>query len=240
MRIEKAVLKYQNRTIEIPAGKKVFEEALYVDFSIENLKNGQRLQLTIHPKQTIKIDYLAIELYHPYQSNERIFCNGFQSWTESREFRTDEKIAPIRPIVQKRFGTFGDYDFCEYPDREGCSHSWTYTYIRKSDNVTLLGSLNEFTGYTLFRHDASKDELYIEKDCAGLELDHSYPALDIFIGEGTEKQQFDNYFKLANISPPKAKPIIGWTSWYHYYTNTGRRLAFYQTKFSQWDGAYFP
>ena len=232
MRVDKAVLKYQNRIVEIPVGEKIFEEDLYVDFSVENINKGQRLQLTIHPKKTIKIDYLAIELYHPYQPNERIFCNGFQSWTETREFRPDEKIVPIRPIVQKRFGTFGDYDFCEYPNREGCLHSWTYTYIRQCDNATmqqcdnvvLLGSLNEFTGYTLFRHEASKDELYIEKDCAGLELDHSYPALDIFIGKGTEKQQFDNYFKLANISPPKAKPIIGWTSWYHYYTNISEQI----------------
>jgi len=49
---------------------------------------------------------------------------------------------------------------------------------------------DEFTGYTLFRYDTSKDELHVEKDCADLELAHSYPALDIFIGKGTEKQQF--------------------------------------------------
>jgi len=219
MRIVKTILKYNNKTIEILAGKKVFEEELYVDFSVEEIEEGQRLQVNIHPKETVIIDYLAIELYHPYQSDERIFCNGFQSWTESREFRTDEKIEPIRSLVKKRFGTFGDYDFCEYPKQEGCLHSWTYTYIKIGETTTLLGALNEFTGYTLFRHNSSKDELHIEKDCAGLELAHSYPALDIFIGKGTENQQFNNYFKLADILPPKAKPIIGWTSWYHYYTD---------------------
>ena len=224
MRAERAILKFNNRTIEIPVGKKVFEEELYVDFSVENTDEGQRLQLTIHPKESITIDYLAIELYHAYPSDERIFCNGFQSWTETREFRPDEKIEAIRPIVKKRFGTFGDYAFCDYPDRKGALHSWTYTYVRQGDNIVLLGSLNEFTGYTLFRHEASKDALLIQKDCAGLQLDHSYPALDIFIGKGTENQQFENYFKLANISPPKAKPIIGWTSWYHYYTNISEQI----------------
>lgn len=219
MRVQRAILKYHHKTVEILAGKKVFEEELYVDFSVEEVEDGQRLQLTIHPKQSIAIDYLAIELYHPYQASEGIFCNGFQSWTESREFNINDKITPIRSFVKNRIGTFGDYDFCTYPNQKGCLHSWSYTYIRTGEEIHLAGSLSELTGYTLFRHNTSKDELYIEKDCAGLELNHSYPALDIYIGQGAENQQFDNYFKLANIAAPKAKPIIGWTSWYHYYTD---------------------
>jgi len=162
MRIERAILKYNNKIVEILANKKVFEDELYVDFSVTDAEYGQRLQVTIHPKQTVTINYLAIELYHSYQPKERIFCNGFQSWTESREFApnekiepvrsfVNEKIEPVRSFVKSRIGTFGDYDFCEYPNREGCLHSWSYTYIRTGEEFALIGSLNEFTGYTLFR-----------------------------------------------------------------------------------------
>ncbi len=225
LKIERAVLRYNDKTLEIPAGKKAFAEELYVDFSIEKInEHQQRIKLDIHPKTTVKIQHLAIELYHPYGAKERIFCNGFQSWTESREFGTQEKIAPVRSFAKSRIGRFGDYDFYNYPNREGHLHGWSYTYIRRGGQVVLLGSLSEFTGYTLFRHDVSGHQLCIEKDCAGLELSHSYPALDIFMGEGEEAQQFSDYFGMMEIDKPKVPSIVGWTSWYHYYTKISESI----------------
>jgi alpha-galactosidase len=61
-------------------------------------------------------------------------------------------------------------------------------------------------------------------DLEALPLSHSFPALDFWIAESTEKDVFDGWFKTMELPLPTAKPLLGWTSWYHYFNNISAEI----------------
>ena len=108
-------IQYDDQTKDLPLNKMTFFEELYVDFKIEDLpthkglKTAQRIQLTIHPKQDIVLQNIDIQYHRAFEAQERVFCNGFQSWTESREYHQEESIPTLRKIAQPFMGHYGDY-----------------------------------------------------------------------------------------------------------------------------------
>jgi alpha-galactosidase len=59
---------------------------------------------------------------------------------------------------------------------------------------------------------------------------------DVFVADTFEWLCFQNYFEAQQLKPINAKPAIGWTSWYYYYTNISEKIieenlnAFVQNK----------
>jgi len=172
--------------------------------------------------------------------DDRIFCNGFQSWTTSKEYRTDEKIRNLSGLIKPFARYSGDYMYFKHYSRKGMLHSWTYTYIRfTDDSVMFLGSVNEYSGFTLFRYNTRAGSLLIAKDVEGLVLvpGSSAVLLDMITMKGTDKEVFDSYSEIfkENISfkalsegirlPVKTpEPATGWTSWYNYYTGITEKI----------------
>ncbi|MEM7104404.1 MAG: glycoside hydrolase family 36 protein [Bacteroidota bacterium] len=226
MVIDKALFSYDDKNLILRPGKSVFEEKLFVEFLTENTNSGGTIiKLNIHPKVPITIHKLQLFFTHPYGNDASVFCNGYQSWTESREFGRDELIQPLRKVTSKLFNPYGDYGFTDYPGLSGHLHSWSYTYISEKENeIIFLGSTSEFTGFTLFRHEAPGSTLIVEKDCRGLFLDHSYPAINLFSGKGDRHDLFNEYFELMDFKPTHAKPAFGWTSWYEHYTSISHQI----------------
>lgn len=161
-----------------------------------------------------------------------VFCNGFQSWTESREFGPEEIHKPVRALPGRLFGlkNYGDYHFKKYPAGRGRFHSYTYTYLRLADNrVIFFGSLSEDEGYTVFDVDLRQDVLKIGKECTGTMITQSYHAFSLFVFQGTEEEAFAGYFdvlgKLKNNLPARiGGTATGWTSWYNYYTRISEEI----------------
>lgn len=219
MNLVKAILQYDDQTIELTANKMLFFDELYVDFKKNDKADFQTYHLVIHPKQPIVIKKLALVFDQPYIQGEdtRIFCNGFQSNSESREFRVNEKIPQVNFFTKnKQF--LGDDHIKEIPRAKNNFHSWTYTYVKNNNDFTLLGSLKENAAFTYFVHDTSTHQLTAEKDCAGLELTHSFPILDIFIGKGKEQKVFDNWFSAMEVPSLANESYTGWSSW-NFYKN---------------------
>ncbi len=228
MQFAKAILQYDDHTVEFPFNKMTFFDELYVDFKQIDHGNYQTYHLAIHPKQPIQIKKLSLIFNHPYLSDEdpRIFCNGYQSWSESREYQLGEKIEQLKFWAKSR-QYFGDEHIQEIPRGKNKFHSWTYTYIKNqqvSNNLTLLGSLKENAAFTYFVHDANTQQLIVEKDCNGLELSHSFPILDLFVGNGKEQKIFDQWKHEMDFPALRTKPSTGWTSWYNYYTDISEEI----------------
>ncbi len=202
-------------------------EELYVDIFIDDLNPGIKYKLDIHPKETITLQKIVLEIDCSHRNDwHKVFSNGFQSWSESREFDLDEEIPSLKSFANPFMKFYGDYHFSNIEKGKGKIHSWTYTYLRNKDDktITFFGSINERTGYTIFNYNATTKKIRIEKDCEGLSLAHSYPALEIVTLEGKDKFIFDQWFSFFSFKKPKVKPAFGWTSWYNYYTNINEEI----------------
>ena len=104
---------------------------------------------------------------------DTVFMNGFQSATESRELNIADKMSRVdivssyaRHIYTEMFG--GDYSIVKYKNKPGVTHGFSYCYFRSGDKIRLFASLDESTGYTVFKYDAWTSTLKISKDIEGV------------------------------------------------------------------------
>lgn len=157
-------------------------------------------------------------------SDEKIFMNGYQTWTYCPEYPKNGRIRGVQgfpgPLV-RHFGLdrYGDYHFVTYPNRPGITHGFSYCYFRRGEKYRLFASLNEQPGYTMFRYDANIGVLILERDCSGVKCGGEYPLFDLFYAEGDEKTVFDGWFRALGCVPRTDRKIAGYTSWYNRYQN---------------------
>lgn len=196
-----------------------FENKSYV---LRTEASAGSLKMTIEPREKIKLIDVILHIDRTYTDNEKVFVNGYQSWTNSREYSLQDVQRGLRALssqypVRKYFELFGDYSFIYYPQKKGVFHSFSYTYVRDDSNVELFGSLSERGGYTVFVHDAPYKKLFIRKETEGLTVNEPYELFDIVYFKGEYDEVFDKYFAAMNIQKPKIDHLAGYTSWYNYY-----------------------
>ncbi len=156
--------------------------------------------------------------------NDRIFMNGYQTWTSCPEYGVHDRIWDLRRVPSatvKKYGfdRYGDYHFVRYPCRDGVTHGFSWCYIRRRGDFRLLASLDEKPGYTMFTYDAELAILYLERDCGGIKCGGEYPLFDLYAGRGGEDQVFDAWFDAMGVKAPPAGPLRGYTSWYNRFAN---------------------
>lgn len=170
------------------------------------------------------IESVRAEIPVPTADDDRIFMNGYQTWTYCPEYTKKSRIRGCKGIpkaIVKHYGLdrYGDYHFVEYPYKAGITHGTGWCYFRSGSNFRLFASLDEKPGYTLFRYDANEEILYIERDCKGLHCDGEYPLFDLFYGSGEEEKVFDRWFRFLEVVPRTTEYIAGYSSWYNRYQN---------------------
>lgn len=185
--------------------------------------------LTINPLKPIKIEELKIEADYKFLINSKVFLNGYQTWTDSKEFDLTDRMSGInripKAVVKKyQFDKYGDYSFKKYLNKKGNFHGYSYAYTKRENTLDFIGSLTEYDGYTIINFDTTQNKIIIEKDCKGLEISNKYNAFDLTVLKGTESEVFDNYFSLMNIKKPTVTPKTGYTSWYHHYQNINEKI----------------
>ena len=70
------------------------------------------------------------------EADERLFMNGYQTWTYSPELDRNGKLRGtdhIPGFLRKKyaFDRYGDYHFTPYGHQKGQSHGFSYCYFRK-------------------------------------------------------------------------------------------------------------
>ena len=210
-------------------------------WSFDNTED--RFSLRLRAEQEAELRTVTASFVFPFEKKDRIFVNGYQSWTDSREHAVDslpelkKKADPgeRKTIVRRTlhsldrlpkfvvdrysFDRYGDYGFVTYGKRRGQLHGFTYAYVRRGGNYTLFGSLAEESGFTVIRFDALTNTVTLEKDCRGHHFTGDYPVFDLAILRGGEDEVFDAFFALLGIPKPRGKRIFGYTSWYNRYEN---------------------
>lgn len=190
---------------------------------IENTPHGVLIIRPEIPKGIIK----KVTAVLPLQTveNERLFMNGYQTWTYCPEYKTNDRIRGVSHVpkfIMDKFGfdRYGDYHIVNYPNEKGKFHGFSYCYFRNREKYRLIASLDERAGYTVFRYDKSREMLSIERDCSGVEHNGGeLRAFDLFFAEGTEDEVFDMWFTAMGIKPRTNKLLAGYSSWYNRYQN---------------------
>lgn len=198
------------------------------DVTIGMSDNG--LQLGIHTQAPICLHALRVECDYTTPDVACVFANGFQSWTVTREYRTNEKMyaptALMRAILYGKLGVklglsgAGDYKICKFKPRKGFFYGFSYGYTRIDNRVDLVGSLSERNGYTIVQYDVPARKLILSFDVEGMHVQQSEDALwRVARFTGEYDSVFDAYFQAMGIEPQDVPRLRGYTTWYNYYQN---------------------
>lgn len=200
-----------------------------VSFDLRQTENG--LTLTVIPKKEISDISFYLERGYEYPQDSRFFANGFQSWTDTKEFAKNELMADEGIVGKGLFGKspfgmnlVGNYTFVEQSKECGVFHSISFAYVRNEKNIDFFGSLNDRTGYTIIYADMNKNTLRFSKDVEGITINEPYELLDLYFDNGGYDEVFDRYFAKMNVKPLTDKKIKGYTSWYNYYQNINEKI----------------
>ena len=224
------MLRFQYVTISFETDGEFFSastaRSLYCnDVSLQITQDGGRFSASLHSSRKIILRELKAVFSCEFSDSDRIFLNGYQSWTDSYEHTICSRMrglhgTPARIIRKYALDQYGDYRFTDDPNQTGRLHGWSYGYIRTGPEFQFFGSLAEDSGFTQLKTDTRTQTLTAEKDCAGLHLEGNYEGLQLLLCEGNEKSVFDAYFDALGVKlRPEAKPIFGYTSWYRHYQN---------------------
>lgn len=198
-----------------------------VKIQLEN--NNGIITGDIIPKEEIEITEFSISFKRPMEKDERIFSNGYQSWTLSREYAPNDKIRDFLSgadwlmnsvfMAESGVNRAGDAIFMKTPHKRGIFTSWSYCYIRKGETTEIYGSLSERTGFTVFEIDGINGTITVKKDLAGVKFSEKRRVLDLAVIKDTYNAAFDKYFELMGVTCRQKERLCGYTTWYNYYGN---------------------
>lgn len=201
------------------------------DFTLNYVKNNACLTLNIKVNIPIEIDKVWLEMEYDFAPGDRLFANGYQSWTDSREFTCDQRMADQgllnKTPIGKMLGmiNYGDYTWVEQPKKKGQFHSHGYAYVRRGDEIDFVGSLSDKDGYTVIQADMNANRIRIYKDVEGVLIDNAYTLFSLISLKGEYNEVFDKYFAMMGIPRPMYPVVKGYTTWYNYYQNISESIV---------------
>jgi alpha-galactosidase len=203
-------LRYNHtESVEAASHKMTFYDALYVEAQTEQLDIGRRIKIILHPKEDVLINELYIHLPYHFQASDQIFCNGFQSQTESLLYSPQQSLPFVKRWAGQHWQQTGMNRHPHTRDSSANMHSWTYSYIQKANGrCFLIGSLSEQTGFTIIRYYCNQHVIKVVWEAVDFKLTHSFPALDVVILEGRENQVFDRYAALLELGEANELPPL--------------------------------
>ena len=212
------------------------------DLSAEMTEKGNRTRVTVTARQELVLEGAQLWEEYDYPPGCRIFVNGYQSWTDTREFDLNEELHSVRnkPDFIRRnshFGAHGDEYFREY--RRGVLHGYTYGYVRQaSGGAELFGSYNEENAWLVTAFDKKHGILTLESGCDGriLQPGETFVLFDFVRIRGRVPDISRQYF--SGYGECTAEPIRGYTSWYLHYQDIDiekMNAALYQLDSDEYD-----
>ena len=187
-----------------------------VEILSEIKKNRHVVTLRAHKE--IKIESATLVEPYEYKADDLIFVNGYQSWTDTKEFTVKENLKNIYKVPRFlvnmfAFDKYGDAPFKKY--RKGVLHGFDYSYVRGA-NPLFIGSYNSKNAYLIVNHEIKKKQIVLEADChITLNQGDEFTIFDYAMVYGDLDKTIDAFF-------PKRmedKNIFGYTSWYNHYQN---------------------
>ena len=216
------VIKYK-----VNGQEKTSSEIIANDFELVIVEEGERTRVVLVPKKEIELVSFEMFFEAEYNESTKIYVNGYQSWTDSKEFYIHENIKKIQmpSLITNmfKFKGYGDYTFKK--TRKGVLHGYTYSYVKNGEKSFFIGSLNEENAYLIINHYTLYSRLGLESDCNGKKVKNPFVLLDF---KRQEKDVFEaqkEYF--ARFKTKETKKVRGYTSWYNDYQNINEEKVKY-------------
>lgn len=204
-------------------------------FRIKDSFSQGRFTADMITKNDIRIKEFKVIFPYYYKKDSVVFINGYQSWTDSREYFTSEKMSGFskwkkwvltKPVnAHTGLCRSGDAFFCKYPKGRGEFFGYSYGYVRNDENIDLFASLSESSGYTIVRFDVKKSSVTAEKDFDGVTFSGDSRLIDFVHLNGGYDEVFDKWFEMMNIRCRRTEKKCGYTTWYNYYGNVDENIV---------------
>jgi len=201
------------------------DQLVDIEIIIEEDQPGKRIKIWLTAASKVKLKSFKYIFEEEYPLNSRIFCNGIQSWSETRQYQAMESQKGLRKMAYPIMKPYGDYSFYEYKGKPGVLRSWLYTYIKQpGQKIRFWGALNDSDAYTCFQHRTADRSMAVIKEVEGWEVEGKVLLADWWEAETSEFAAFSHWYSLLDIPPLRGEPATGWTSWYHYYTGITEQI----------------
>ena len=201
-------------------GKKKVARKSNGDLTITTKRDGNRT--TVKVLANADITLLKADVSYPCHINYKdlYFLNGYQSWTDTREYKLSTQLRDIRKsphIISKMFAmsAYGDANFYNYSIRK--SHGYDVFYS-KGKFESFVYNLNYKTAYLIIELIKDRSSIHLISDVQGLSVKggQEVTVFDYCYYDNFEKglYAFWDAFPIRNV-----KKLLGYTSWYNYYQN---------------------
>ncbi len=195
------------------------------DLEVFILQVGHRT--TVKVRALKKVSLLEAKEVIPFNVNfkDTYFLNGYQSWTDTKEFHLRERLRNIKKsphIISKMFAMekYGDATFYKYSIRK--SHGYDVFYSRGKDECFLY-NLNYRNTYLLIELIKDSKNLHLSSDLSGITLDEGQEFTVFNYCFYLDSMEGFNAFALdyPKLNTPK---LFGYSSWYNYYQNINEEI----------------
>ena len=206
-------------------GKKYVAKSSNEDVELTTKIVDNRTTITLKAKQNIQL--IKADDTIPFHVNFKdfYFLNGYQSWTDTKEFKLAERLRNIKRsphIISHMFAMarYGDTPFYKYSIKK--SHGYDIFYS-KGQYESFIYSLNYKTEYLVIELIKDKTSLHLISQVEGINLTKD-KEVNIF-----DYYMFFNFMEGLNSFKtvyPENIPerLFGYTSWYNYYQNINEEI----------------
>lgn len=195
-----------------------------VILEVEELKN--RVKAKVKALDNVVVTKANVSYDFEFKKNDSIFCNGYQSCTDSKEFSIEEKMNNLKQIpslVSKKFSfkSYGDIAFYDY--EKDVLHSWDVGYVRGDVNRFFGNNNYLWAGIIIeFRHQENVIRLVDDINNVSIKKDEEVLFFDYYIEEFDDLDNLE-YFK--QFTPRTTKKLVGYSSWYNHFENINEQIV---------------
>ena len=195
------------------------------DVEILSTVKGNHYTVNAKAKEDIELDNSDENVSLNVNFNDLYFLNGYQSWTDTKEFSLRDKLRNIKKsprLITHKFAMdkYGDSNFYHYSNKK--MHGYDIFYS-KGQYESFIYSVNYQNAYLIIELLKDKKTLHLISTTKGIKLE-----------KGQQITIFDYYLffnfndgleSFKNDYPENQKEkLFGYTSWYNYYQNVNEEI----------------
>ena len=213
------------RVVYYKNGKKHTTSGSNTDVKISEVREGNHTTIKLLAGEEITLAKATVS--YPWHINfkDLYFLNGYQSWTDTKEYKLATQLRDIRKsphIISHMFAMdrYGDSKFYNYSIRK--SHGYDVFYS-KGQYECFIYNLNYKTAYLIIELIKDRSSIQLISAVDGLKVNKGQEVtlFDYCYFDNFEKglMSFWDAFPIRNV-----KKVLGYTSWYNYYQNINEEI----------------